>query len=104
MNTKKSLAVAASAALLTAGLAAAPASDAFAKSNQSAPQTFELTIVQTNDLHGHLDEILTLADGRAHENNVAKYATLIDQVRATEENVLVVDGGDVFLRGEFEAY
>ena len=98
------IAALAATAIATTGLAGATASNAFAKSNNSAPRTFELTILQTNDLHGHLEEILTLAGGRVHENNVAKYATLIDQVRATEENVLVVDGGDVFLRGEFEAY
>lgn len=100
----KTLAGLGCAALLASGLAATPASDAFAKSDKSAPQTFKLTIIQSNDLHGHLEEILTLPDGRVHENNVATYATLIDRVRAEEENVLVVDGGDVFLRGEFEQY
>ncbi|WP_193105816.1 bifunctional UDP-sugar hydrolase/5'-nucleotidase [Brachybacterium sp. FME24] len=65
---------------------------------------FALTIMQTNDLHGHLREIVTGQDGQPHENNVAKYATLIDQVRAEEENVLVLDAGDLFLRGEFETF
>ncbi|HWO95930.1 MAG TPA: metallophosphoesterase [Bacillus sp. (in: firmicutes)] len=66
-------------------------------------ETFELTILQTNDLHGHLDDIVTLDDGTVHENSIAKYATIIEDVRNEEENVLLVDGGDVFLRGEFQA-
>lgn len=63
---------------------------------------FSLTILQTNDFHGHLRETVVGQAGQLHENNVAKYATLIEQVRAQEENVLVLDGGDLFLRGEFE--
>ncbi|WP_233549423.1 bifunctional metallophosphatase/5'-nucleotidase [Lysinibacillus yapensis] len=65
-------------------------------------ETFELTILQTNDLHGHLDDILKREDGTIHHNSIAKYATIIEQVRNEEENVLLVDGGDVFLRGEFQ--
>ncbi len=65
-------------------------------------ETFELTILQTNDLHGHLDDMVTLEDGTLHHNSIAKYATIIENVREEEENVLLVDGGDVFLRGEFQ--
>ncbi|WP_251032596.1 bifunctional metallophosphatase/5'-nucleotidase [Mesobacillus foraminis] len=65
-------------------------------------ETFELTILQTNDLHGHLDDMVTLEDGTLHHNSIAKYATIIEDVREEEENVLLVDGGDVFLRGEFQ--
>ena len=64
---------------------------------------FELTVLQTNDFHGHLDDIVTLGDGTVHHNSIAKYATIIEDVRNEEENVLLVDGGDVFLRGEFQA-
>jgi 5'-nucleotidase len=66
-------------------------------------EKFELTILQTNDFHGHLDDIVTLDDGTLHHNSIAKYATIIENVRNVEENVLLVDGGDVFLRGEFQA-
>lgn len=66
-------------------------------------EKFELTILQTNDLHGHLDDLFTLEDGTVHHNSIAKYATIIEDVRNEEENVLLVDGGDVFLRGEFQA-
>jgi len=94
---------------LTVGLIA-PAAPALAapEGSEGAKLTegrrFALTIMQTNDFHGHLREIVTGEDGEPHENNVAKYATLIDQVRAEEENVLVLDGGDLFLRGEFETF
>lgn len=66
-------------------------------------EKFELTILQTNDFHGHLDDIVTLVDGSIHHNSIAKYATIIENVRNEEENLLLVDGGDVFLRGEFQA-
>ncbi|MFE4706226.1 bifunctional metallophosphatase/5'-nucleotidase [Peribacillus simplex] len=66
-------------------------------------EKFELTILQTNDFHGHLDDIVTLDDGTFHHNSIAKYATIIENVRNEEENLLLVDGGDVFLRGEFQA-
>ncbi|MGG0791455.1 metallophosphoesterase [Peribacillus simplex] len=60
-------------------------------------------MLQTNDFHGHLDDIVTLDDGTIHHNSIAKYATIIENVRNEEENLLLVDGGDVFLRGEFQA-
>ena len=71
--------------------------------NLKEGETFELTILQTNDLHGHLDDYITLNDGTVHHNSIAKYATIIENVRDEEENVLLVDGGDIFLRGEFQA-
>ncbi|MFH0070148.1 bifunctional metallophosphatase/5'-nucleotidase [Peribacillus sp. NPDC056705] len=66
-------------------------------------EKFELTILQTNDFHGHLDDIVTLVDGTIHHNSIAKYATIIENVRNEEKNLLLVDGGDIFLRGEFQA-
>lgn len=85
-------------------------------------EVFNLTILQTNDLHGQLESLTPLgtwdwstwpptwipeldSDGNPvfHENNIAKYATIIKQVRAQEQNVLLVDGGDIFWRGPFAA-
>ncbi|HEY4551431.1 MAG TPA: metallophosphoesterase [Bacillus sp. (in: firmicutes)] len=71
--------------------------------NLKEGETFELTILQTNDLHGHVDDYITLNEGTVHHNSIAKYATIIENVRDEEENVLLVDGGDIFLRGEFQA-
>jgi 5'-nucleotidase len=70
--------------------------------NLKEGETFELTILQTNDFHGHVDDYITLNDGTVHHNSIAKYATIIENVRDEEENVLLVDGGDIFLRGEFQ--
>lgn len=86
---------------MAAALVAAPATADAAKLKEG--ETFELTILQTNDIHGHLDDMFTREDGSIHHNSIAKYATIIEEVRDEEENVLLVDGGDVFLRGEFEA-
>lgn len=81
----------------------APPITADAEEKLKDGEKFELTILQTNDFHGHLDDIVTLEDGTLHHNSIAKYATIIENVRDVEENVLLVDGGDVFLRGEFQA-
>jgi 5'-nucleotidase len=81
----------------------APPITADAEEKLKEGEKFELTILQTNDFHGHLDDIVTLEDGTLHHNSIAKYATIIEDVRNAEENVLLVDGGDVFLRGEFQA-
>ena len=59
---------------------------------RSAPahhDQFELTIVYNNDTHGVVDRL-------------PYFKTLIDEARAEEENILVLHGGDIFLRGEFE--
>ncbi|MCG3398927.1 bifunctional metallophosphatase/5'-nucleotidase [Staphylococcus massiliensis] len=66
-------------------------------------ETFHLTVLHSNDWHGHLDDTTKLENGKMHENNVAKYATKIKEVKQQEDNVLVLDGGDLFLRGEFES-
>jgi 5'-nucleotidase len=50
---------------------------------------FKLTILHTNDLHGRLE-------------NMPKYYTIIQQVRAEEANVLLLDGGDLYRRGPYE--
>lgn len=63
--------------LLAAG-AAAPALAAPGGNGAKLAEgrTFRLTIMQTNDLHGHLQEVVETADGRRHENDVAKHSTL----------------------------
>lgn len=50
---------------------------------------FTLTIMHTNNIHGNVD-------------NLSKYSTIINEVRSSAKNVLVLDGGDLFLRGEFQ--
>jgi len=55
----------------------------------SAAQTYELTILATNDLHGHVDTL-------------PQYLTIIKRVRAQKAHVLLLDGGDIFKRGPYE--
>ncbi|MCL1875959.1 MAG: metallophosphoesterase [Synergistaceae bacterium] len=53
-------------------------------------ERYTLTIMHTNDIHGRVD-------------NLPKYSTIIkDTKKNTSLNILVLDGGDIFLRGEFQ--
>lgn len=52
---------------------------------------YTLTVLQTNDLHGNF-------------SNMPQYATLVKKVRSEEDNVLLLDAGDVFKRGAYESY
>ncbi len=61
---------------------------------QTEKRTQKLTILHTNDVHSRLDPF---PDGQfAGKGGVAARATLINEIRATEENVLLVDAGDIF--------
>ena len=54
----------------------------------------KLTILHTNDVHSRLDPF---PDGQfAGKGGVAARARLIRDIRASEENVLLVDAGDIF--------
>jgi len=55
----------------------------------SEPNELRLTILHTNDLHGRM-------------GNMPYYASVVDSVRATVENVLLLDGGDLYRRGKNE--
>lgn len=55
-------------------------------------RTFQLTILHSNDFHG------------ANLPSLARQATLIKQIRSQEQNVLVLNGGDVFSRGPYHHY
>src|SRR5688500_12767882 len=62
-------------------------------SPQSAPQQVSITVLGTTDLHGNLFPI-DYYQNRPANRGLAKVATLIKQVRATEKNVLLLDSGD----------
>lgn len=51
--------------------------------------TYQLTIVYDNDIHGNVDRL-------------PQFKTLIDEAREECDNILVLNGGDIFLRGEFQ--
>lgn len=50
---------------------------------------YQLSIVYNNDIHGRVDRL-------------PQFKTLIDQAREECDNLLVLNGGDIFLRGEFQ--
>lgn len=52
-------------------------------------ELYKLTILHTNDIHGCVE-------------NFPQYSTIIKEVRCESENVLVLDSGDLFYRGEFQ--
>jgi 2',3'-cyclic-nucleotide 2'-phosphodiesterase (5'-nucleotidase family) len=56
----------------------------------TARRSFHLTILHSNDFHGH------------NPASLARQATLIKGIRAKELNVLVLNGGDVFTRGKYQ--
>lgn len=71
----------------------------------AAPQATRLTILYTNDVHGHLFpfEYDELGDQLANAGGAARRAALIRSLKAEIQNpVLVMDAGDVFNRGPLD--
>jgi 2',3'-cyclic-nucleotide 2'-phosphodiesterase (5'-nucleotidase family) len=54
------------------------------------PQTYRLTVIHTNDFHGYDPYAL------------ARKATLIKKIRAEEPNVVLLDAGDLYVRGPYQ--
>jgi 2',3'-cyclic-nucleotide 2'-phosphodiesterase/3'-nucleotidase/5'-nucleotidase len=81
--------VCAAAAIFTTsiipGVSASSMTDEHVQSNKgkNANQTYELTVMHTNDTHAHLD-------------NIARRVTAIKEVREEKPNSLLLDAGDVF--------
>ncbi|QNF31889.1 metallophosphoesterase [Adhaeribacter swui] len=61
-----------------------------------AAGTVNLTILHTNDMHSRIDPFPN--DGRTNGGlgGMARRATLINQIRQQEKNVLLLDSGDIF--------
>jgi 5'-nucleotidase len=78
MHLRRALLFAGAAALFAAGAASAQ------------DDTFALTILHSNDEHSFHDPAASGDGGQA------RWSTVIDQVRATVENVLLLDAGDRF--------
>ena len=72
---------------------------------ESAPATFALTVLHTNDLHGHIFPFAYTETGRSKEERAsvggaARRASLVRNLRREIKNpVLLVDSGDTFTRG-----
>lgn len=62
----------------------------------AANTTKRLTIIHTNDVHSRLDPFPI--DGRTFPGSggIAARKTMIDKIRASEENVILLDAGDIF--------
>lgn len=56
----------------------------------------KLTILHTNDVHSRIDPFPMDGSRNAGKAGVAPRATLINQIRAEEKNVLLLDAGDIF--------
>lgn len=57
------------------------------------PQSFSVTVLHTNDTHGHPLKFFNYPDPDL--GGMPARATLVNQIREEEENVLVLDAGDV---------
>ncbi len=79
LHFKRSLLLAASALLLIAGSALA-----------QDDEGFSLTVLHTNDEHAHHDP------NSAGDGGQARLATVVDMIRGSNPNVLLVDSGDRF--------
>mgnify|MGYP000067465183 CR=1 FL=1 len=65
--------------------------------NAQDEETFALTILHTNDTHSHHQE-------EGGEGGAARMMTVINQIRASEDNVILVDGGDRFTGTLFHTF
>ena len=62
----------------------------------SAPGVKKLTILHTNDTHSQIDPFPDSHPKNANMGGVARRAALISQIRKEEDNVLLLDAGDIF--------
>jgi len=93
--------------LLTYGLIAAaqPPNPPTPDAQRPAPQSLTLTLLHTNDLHGHLLPFAYIETERNPNEQpsvggAARRATLVRQLRRQIKNpVMLVDAGDTFTRG-----
>lgn len=56
----------------------------------------KITILHTNDVHSHIDPFPENHPKNPAMGGVARRANLIEQIRKEEENILLLDAGDIF--------
>ncbi|WP_339889015.1 metallophosphatase [uncultured Flavobacterium sp.] len=56
----------------------------------------KLTILHTNDTHSHIDPFPADDPKNPNQAGAARRATIIDKIRSEEDNVLLLDAGDIF--------
>lgn len=89
---------------ITPAMAAAPQREVVEAKVAAPDQAFDLTILHTNDVHAHVDQYnrngaRCTAEDEAEGLCIAgtpRLQTLVEEVRAAEDNVLLVDAGDQF--------
>ena len=62
----------------------------------AAKDTVKLTILHTNDVHSHIEPFPQNDPKYPGRGGVVRRAALINEIRRTEENVLLLDAGDIF--------
>jgi 5'-nucleotidase len=62
----------------------------------SASKTHQLTILHTNDMHSRIEPFPMNAKRSPGMGGMARRASLIDQIRAEGNEVLLLDAGDIF--------
>lgn len=61
-----------------------------------SPETKKITILHTNDVHSHIDPFPADHPRNANMGGAARRAALIESIRKEEENILLLDAGDIF--------
>ncbi len=56
----------------------------------------KITILHTNDTHSHIDAFPADDPRNPNQGGAAKRASIIDAIRREEENVILLDAGDIF--------
>ncbi|MBT8221465.1 MAG: metallophosphatase [Bacteroidia bacterium] len=59
-------------------------------------ESVKITILHTNDVHSRIEPFPNDGSRKSGLGGTARRATLIEQVRAEEEHVLLLDAGDIF--------
>ncbi len=63
---------------------------------ENSTKTKKITILHTNDTHSHIDPFEKDHPKYANMGGVARRANIVNQIRQTEDNVLLLDAGDIF--------
>ena len=77
-------------------LGAAVTLSAYHKNTQAADQEVRLTILHTNDVHSRIEPFPMDGSRNQGLGGVARRSTLIEMIRNQEDNVLLLDSGDMF--------
>jgi 5'-nucleotidase len=80
----------------TAATSALLSISGLALSSFTATKERKITILHTNDVHSHIDPFPENHPRNPSMGGVARRASIIDQIRKEEANVLLLDAGDIF--------